>query len=236
MLKRLVLIGVLCLSLTALVATDGAARCRVIGGVLKCGSLCADQFMKAVKPDTTAACISLLIEDADAYCENPGGHCPQPPDGTAVPFKPNITLTSDGVVTSDYLTGQGQANFTDNCWDLLDAFKDYFVNNNPCKDSGWEVCNVVAKKVLGYFSGWNWNKNLGDDGDWEFASEQCIRFIAVPNPESPCGYDYIPATDPDEIAEISECKSHPASDVDLSALCADDISDLIYPPAPPPTE
>ena len=227
MIKRLLFVGVLCLCLTALVATDATARCRVIGGVLRCGSFCADQFMKAVKPDTTAACISLLIEDADAYCMNPGGHCPEPPDGTAVPFKPNLALSGTGVVTSGYITGQGQALFEAECWELIDEFQDYFDQYPPCKDNGWEVCNVVAKKVLGYFSGWNWDKK---NEEWVFASEQCTRFIAVPNPESECGYDYIPATDPDDIADIGECKDAHPSGEDLSQLCGTDINTL---PAPP---
>jgi hypothetical protein len=184
--------------------------------------------MKAVKPDATAACISVLVEEANAYCENPGGHCPEPPEGTAVPFKPNIALSHDDFVTSDYLTGQGQATYfmeEDDCWDLIS-----YVDVDPCKDN-WRLCNVVATKVLGYFSGWNWIPPKKDDpGYWVFASEQCIRFIAVPNPDSECGYDYIPATDPADIADLDECKGDHPSEEDLSGLCADNITLLDPPP------
>ncbi len=36
MLKRILLIGVLCLCLVAFVTNDATARCRVIGGALRC--------------------------------------------------------------------------------------------------------------------------------------------------------------------------------------------------------
>ena len=127
-----------------------------------------------------------------------------------------------------YLTGQGQAAFKDVCWNLVDEFQAY--EPPLCKENGWEVCNVVAKKVLGYFSGWNWNKN---DGEWQFASEKCIRFIAVPDPDSECGYEYIPIVDPndDDFANIDECTGgdYPEPD-DLKKLCEFNIGELPYPP------
>jgi hypothetical protein len=96
MLKRLLLIGMLCLCLIALVGTDASARCRVVGGVLKCGSVCADALLKGVgTPDILDSwvCVSLGPTLVDLYCLNKGGNSST---GEGNPFFPVDTNIAGG--------------------------------------------------------------------------------------------------------------------------------------------
>ena len=65
MYKRVLLITAMCIGVWAMLGAEAVARCRVIGGVLKCSSICADEFVRAGTKDYTAGCIAIQIEEME---------------------------------------------------------------------------------------------------------------------------------------------------------------------------
>ena len=146
MVKRLLLIGLLCIGLIFLVSAEATAICRTLGGILKCctfgapncpcppfcrtsginvmgsldsgGSLCADTFLKGVgNPEQNDVAVCVAL-----YFDEAEGRCLNQPgnsnqaEGTA--FSPDLTVTDQTLIEPYMLTDErGSATVGNICWD-----------------------------------------------------------------------------------------------------------------------
>jgi hypothetical protein len=169
MLKRFLLIGLLCLCLIALVGTDATARCRVIGGVMRCSDLCpVTEGVGAgnvdIKP--VAVCVSFAIVDGD------GTNCFNQPWNSSEP--------ANDVFNNPFLAGVAgvtSANLTDERGSFLVDFEDY----NLCLSWEDDIWPAMAADAC---PNENWHyvrRVLGSDEDPGFLENYCREDPEDPN-------------------------------------------------------
>ena len=226
MLKRLLLIGVLCLCLVAFVTNDATARCRVIGGVLRCTEFCSGTLLKGVgNPDVNdvAVCVGLYIEEVEGRCINKGGNSSEPENHI---FNPGISISDTTAVTSADLTDDRGSADVELCWEWEDDIEgpvDAWILNNIseiCPNDNWSVGPDWRITVLYvYHSAYQRDK----DGNLYSSSAVCRRCegeFDENDPNGTCGFSCVDVAD-------NFCEQAPRS---LDVECLNDVQTKYPPP------
>jgi hypothetical protein len=138
MFKRLLLIGLLCVGLIALVNSEAGARCRIVSGKLVCTEVCALTSLEGVgnpeiKP--VAVCVGLHIGKVSGRCWN-SPYNAKKTQGTV--FFPDISLTGSTFVTAYDLTGERGEATTEICWasdwEGIKALVQPWINSTYCSN------------------------------------------------------------------------------------------------------
>jgi hypothetical protein len=147
MLRRIMLILVLCLGVSHMIEAKSEAACKMSStGKYICSSpLCTDVLLKGIgNPDKNAiaVCVSLSF-DCEGWCWNPAGQAVQA-DGDA--FKPQIELCASDLVEAGDLTGErGTAYLNDLCFPVICNCDLCGTDDNDCL----EECNKCSEGEMG---------------------------------------------------------------------------------------
>lgn len=148
MLRRIMLLAVLCVSLCVLLEVEAMARCRVLGGSLLCSDPCAYTYLAGmgnVDKTPTSVCVALYPDQGEAGCWNKPGNSSV---GQGIPFTP---ATIDAVVSETPVfwydvTKNGTASVPI-CfeWDQLNAPLELYAQTFPdlvgldCPNDNWYI-------------------------------------------------------------------------------------------------
>ncbi len=160
MFKRLLFIGLLSVSLIALVSTEAPAACRLYRGYLFCGSVCADTFLRGVGAsdiNTTEVCVSLGLQEVILFCMNNGGNSEE---AEGKPFFPNVIITAGELVTpADIIDVHKGTGVKDICFKDSEIFAAIPPGNLPnpldyCPNRNWsfDTNRVRVEKTYVYYS------------------------------------------------------------------------------------
>ena len=160
MFKRLLSIGLLCIGLIALVSTEAVARCRVVGGILKCSSVCPLTLLSGVgnpEINPVAVCVGINVRKASVFCRNKGDNSET---AQGKPFNLNAVITSADFVEIWDLTNQRGDAEVEWCWEdrvLYEKLKRYIPPpdspNYPCQNRNWEVLPglIIVQEAYAYY-------------------------------------------------------------------------------------
>jgi hypothetical protein len=115
MFKRILLIGLLCIGLIALLNTEATSRCRIVNGKLSCSDVCADTFLQGVGNPATnpvAICAALYIDKVSGQCLNQPYNAKKA-QGTV--FFPDLSVPGSTFVTVEQVDERGWAEVPV-CW------------------------------------------------------------------------------------------------------------------------
>ena len=189
MFKRLLIMGVLSVSLIALVGTEEAAGCFVWRGRLYCSDLHADTYLKGVgnpSVNTVAVCVGLYIEKVEGRCWNKPGNSGQA-QGTS--FFPEIPLIDETLVHAEHLTDERGGAEVVLSWDwnleiyksILDWVDDHFTEVCPNYNWYFDETSMQIRTMYVYHSAYEEDKK----GDLVVSSQLC-RKCSLGGPE--CGF------------------------------------------------
>jgi hypothetical protein len=150
MFKRLLLIGLLSVSLIALIHTESTARCRIVNGKLSCSEVCADTFLQGVGnpvQNPVAVCATLYIDKVSGQCWNKPFNATKA-QGTV--FFPELSVPGSTFVVAEYLTDDRGSAEVPICWTGAEGWEGI-----RSLVQAWinETFDCDADDYLGYCSG-----------------------------------------------------------------------------------
>lgn len=200
MFKKFLLIGVLGISMFALLAPEAMSRCRIVCWPY-CSDFCVATCLTGVKPEDTRLVNQVAIKEAGVFCQNKGGNNWDPTVGN--PFAAQQTIVFAEHLTSDYLKEvKGSAcvgldedpAFCLSGEDIYTAIKDAIPPPEdplyPCKENNWTVVenNATILMALMYSQTYQ-NFDKDEDGCWDLSDAVCQECTRVLDEEGNCSYD-----------------------------------------------
>jgi hypothetical protein len=187
MIKRLLLIGALCIGLTGLVLPGANAgifsSCRIQDGTLSCHSIEAETIYVGISdPSLAQACVSLYIGSAEVFCKNQPGNA-DPANGKV--FFPHVSL---GKTSQVQLLSKRGKSYSDIIWENSELYDD-LVGSAPasqfCPNDNWYLVEdqIIVLELDVYYQGW-----VLQDSAWVQADALCQHCTWAPD-ENGCHYN-----------------------------------------------
>ena len=167
MFKKLLIIGLLSISLMALLVTEEAAGCVIKRGKLYCSDLCAETLLRGVgnpSQNATAVCVALYVEKVDGRCWNQPGNAGKA-QGTS--FFPELIVTDSTLVFTYHLSDERGSAEVPICWDwnaeiygpILDWIYENFTEVCPNYNWYFDEGSLQIKTMYVYHSAYEEDKN-----------------------------------------------------------------------------